>query len=341
MLEGKSILLLSVKFFNYENLIGEELRKMGASVDIYDERPSNSFFSKVIIRLRKDFYNGVIKTYYRRLIEQVGKKSYDYFLLIKGEAVPHYFIEFLRENNPGIRMIYYTYDSFRNNKNGLDNLKLFDESYTFDKQDASAYGIKFRPLFFADEYASLYEDRRLIKYDISFVGTAHSDRYVISERLHDWCIKSNKSMFAFYYSPSKFLFYINRVIKKSFKGFSLEKISFRSLSHKDIIEIYRSSCAILDINHPGQDGLTMRTFETLGAGRKLLTTNPNIKNYPFYHPQNITIIKRDVLQIDSDFFNTDFVPIAPALYQKMGIKGWIDDVFGITDVTYWNDEVAK
>ena len=57
-LKGKNILLISVKFFNYEILIKHELEKMGASVTLFDERPSNSFFSKAIIRIKKEMYSG-------------------------------------------------------------------------------------------------------------------------------------------------------------------------------------------------------------------------------------------------------------------------------------------
>ena len=45
----------------------------------------------------------------------------------------------------------------------------------------------------------------------------------------------------------------------------------------DIVSLYKESEVILDINHPGQNGLTMRTFEALGAGKKLITTNTEIK----------------------------------------------------------------
>ncbi|PVH25603.1 CgeB family protein [Sphingobacterium corticibacter] len=340
LLNNKSILILSVKFFNYENLIKEELTQMGAYVDIYDERPSNSFLSKVVIRLKKDLYRTSIKRYYEKLMEKLQFKSYDYFLLIKGEAIPSFFIDFLRENNENIKMIYYTYDSFKNNKNGLNNLHLFDSSYTFDRKDAISYGINFRPLFFAGDYASLYRERDDLKYTVAFIGTAHSDRYSISERVRQWCESNGKNMFAFYFSPSELLFYINRLIKKSFRGFRIRHISFHSLSHLEIKEIYRRSVAILDINHPDQDGLTMRTFETLGAGRKLITTNPNIKKYPFYNTQNVMIIDREQVDFDPAFFETEFLNFEPQLYAAMSLRGWLEEVFDLRKSNYW-EKVLK
>ncbi|MFH4210110.1 lipopolysaccharide biosynthesis protein, partial [Acinetobacter baumannii] len=68
----------------------------------------------------------------------------------------------------------------------------------------------------------------------------------------------------------------------------------------EIIKLYAKSNVILDISHPGQSGLTMRTFEAIGAGKKLITTNLNIKEYPFYNSDNIFIISRDKLVLEKD-----------------------------------------
>lgn len=342
MLQNKSILLISVKFFNYEVLIKKELERMGATVALYDERPSNSFLSKAIIRIKKEAYKTKITSYYRKLIKQLENQRFNYFLLIKGEAIPKFFIEFLREKNPNIKLIYYTYDSFKNNKNGLDIMNLFDAKFTFDSNDATEYQMGFRPLFFATDYANLYlQNQNHFKYNLAFIGTAHSDRYIIAEKASDWCNLNGYKMFTYYFSPSKLLFKIKKITEKSFKNFDAQKISFQSLSHGEIIGIYKYSKTILDINHPGQNGLTMRSFETLGAGRKLITTNANVKNYPFYHPNNIWIIDRVKPEYDKSFFESTFVPIDSELYHSMSLNGWIEEIFGFTTTEHWSEVLKK
>ncbi len=342
MLNNKNILLISVKFFNYEFLIKKELERMGAEVTLYDERPSNSFFSKVIIRVKKKVYKTKITSYYKKLILELENKKFDYFLLIKGEAVPKFFIDFLREKNPNIKLIYYTYDSFKNNKNGLEIMDLFDAKFTFDSNDASKYYMGFRPLFFATDYSDLYmKNKGNHNYDLSFIGTAHSDRYIIAENANSWCLKNGFKMFTFYFSPSKLLFKIKKLTEKSFKDFDENKISFNSLSHQEIINIYRDSKAILDINHPGQNGLTMRTFETLGSGRKLVTTNENVKKYPFYDANNIWVIDRENPQFNAAFFSSEFLPIQEDFYQSMSLNGWIKEVFGLKTTEHWSQVVEN
>jgi hypothetical protein len=49
----------------------------------------------------------------------------------------------------------------------------------------------------------------------------------------------------------------------------------------------------------------MRTFETLGAGKKLITTNKNILNEPFYNPEYISVINPKNLKINVDFIKNE------------------------------------
>lgn len=335
MLQRKNILLISVSFFDYENLIKNELENMGANVDLFDERPSNSFFSKAIIRIKKNVYSIKINQYFKGIIEEIKNKNYDYFLLIKGEATPKFFLDFLKSNNPGIKFIFYTYDSFKNNSNGLEILNEFDSKFTFDSKDAIRYKMSFRPLFFAEDYGVLNAVKKEFINDLAFIGTAHSDRYSISEKAKKWCEKHHLKMFAFYFSPSKMLFRFKKITDKEFKNFDEKKISFKSLTHNKIVNIYENTKVILDINHPGQNGLTMRTFETLGAGRKLITTNPKIEAYPFYDSQNIYVIERGSIQFDEDFFKTDFKEMNSEIRESMSLKGWVQEVFGVSSISHW------
>lgn len=335
MLQGKKILLISIKFFNYENLIKKQLETMGAHVDLYDERPSNSFFSKAIIRIKKEMYSVKINQYFREIIEKIKDNQYDYFLLIKGEATPKFFLDFLKNNNPNIQFIFYTYDSFKNNSNGLDILNYFDKKFTFDSDDALHYNISFRPLFFAQDYGRLNGENKEYKNDLAFIGTAHSDRYNISEKAKKWCDKHQLKMFSFYYSPSKILFKLKKMTDKEFKNFDEKRISFKSLMHQEIVDIYKNTKVILDINHPGQNGLTMRTFETLGAGRKLITTNPKVKAYPFYDSQNIHIIDRANIHFEESFFKSDFNDMSSEIRKSMSLEGWIKEIFGLSSISHW------
>lgn len=336
-LKNKNILFISVKFFNYEVAIKKQLEDMGATVNWFDERPSNSVYTKAMIRINKNFVANAIHKHFNNIIAEIKNAHFDYFLLIKGEATPQFFLEYLRKNHPHIIFVFYTWDSFKNNSSGLKIINFFDYKFTFDSEDAKKYNIGFRPLFFTNEYAKLFNQSRDFKNDITFIGTAHSDRYTITEKVRMWCVKNNMRLFTFYYAPNKLLFHFNKLTKKDFQLFDLKKISFKSLSHDDIIEIYKYSKVILDINHPGQKGLTMRTFESLGAGRKLITTNPEVKKYPFYNEQNIYIIDRNTIHLNKKFFETDFSPIDQSLLRSMSLEGMLEEILGLKPNVFWKD----
>ena len=65
-LQGKKILLLSANFFDYEKAIVNRLKEFSAEVDFYNERPSNSVFTKGIIRVKSSLYQTRIEKYYQK-----------------------------------------------------------------------------------------------------------------------------------------------------------------------------------------------------------------------------------------------------------------------------------
>lgn len=334
--QNKRILFLSVKLFNYENIIADKLRSLGAIVDYYDERPANSIFAKGIIRLNREFYKKKIINYYNAILNDIKYKKYDYFFLIKGEVVSQFFIDKIKELNPEMVTLYYTFDSFVNNPNGIKVLDSFERKFTFDCKDSEKYNISFRPLFFSDDYRNVSVES-CPKIDLLFIGTAHSDRYVISEALSNWCKTNNLKTVAFYYSPSRLVFLFFKFFDPSFKRFDYKKISFKSLNHNQIIDLYKKTKVILDINHPNQNGLTMRVFEALGSGKKLITTNSDIKRYPFYNTNNVFVIDRYNIVVEKSFFDKPFIKIDEKLYNQMSIDGFLKELFFSKDINKWLD----
>jgi hypothetical protein len=333
-LKNKKILYISIKTFNYEVEIANKLRDLGSEVDYFDERPSNSLFVKGVIRLKRSFYKKKINFYYKKILKKIEGKEYDFFFLIKGEVIPAFFLKELREKQKKCIFIYYTWDSFDNNPNGLAILPLFDKKITFDNFDAEKYNIEFRPLFYIDKYKNIQKNNEN-KYKLLFLGTAHSDRYKISNEIVNWCDKNNFSTFAYYYMQSKLVYFFKSKFDASFKAFDYKKLSFSSLNADNIVKLYSNSSIILDINHPNQKGLTMRTFEALGAGKKIITTNKEIIKYSFYNENNVFIIDRYEIQLLKSFFTTNFIPIDKELLEEMSITGWLQSIFIDNKKEYW------
>ena len=325
---GKKILFFSVQTFNLEKEIKIKMEENGAIVTYYDERPSNSNFTKGIIRLRRELYQKKIDAYYQDILDSIKNERFDYLFVNRGEVITAFFLQQFKNLQPDCEMIFFTWDSFTNHTHPTTILRLFDKRFSFDREDAERYNIGFRPLFYLDKYKDIKDEAKdSYKYDLLFLGTAHSDRYIISSQIADWCGRNGFKAFTYYYMHSKAVYFYQKLLDKSFKKFDYKKLSFKSLSTDDIVALYKSSNIILDINHPGQKGLTMRTFEAIGAGKKVITTNAEVKKYPFYSDDIYYIIDRDNVVLDQEFFKKPASVISSDLYYKCSIEGWRSDIF--------------
>lgn len=324
---NKRVLLIAPTFFGYEKSINKKLEERGAKVDYYDERPANTFWDKGLIRLNKNFLKKKIAKYYNQIYTDISQNQYDYVLVINIEAMPIKFLAQLREKVPSARFVLYMWDSISNKKETHNYLPFFDVIYSFDDNDCSKYpNIKFRPLFYLDEYKALRNQKEKNIYDISFIGTAHSDRLSILNKLKKSIEACNILFYSYVFLHSKKLFFWNKLTNPSFKNVRVEDCSYIPLSKDDVINIIRNSKIVIDIQHPGQNGLTMRTIEMLGAERKLITTNQSIMKYDFFRPENICILDRYNPKIPKDFLGTSYISLDDKLYYKYSLDGWLNEI---------------
>jgi hypothetical protein len=321
VLTGQRILIISPKYFGYQERIVERLKYFGSSVVWLDGRPDNSFFTKTIMRYFPLFLKNKINNYYINSIKDI----FDQIFVINPEYISVNIILSLKEKTKASRLILYMWDSFSNKKKIIDVIKYFDKVLTFDSDDANRLNLFFRPLFFSSGRQDKKKYQNEI--DISFIGTGHSDRVRIIEQIKKQCIDLQFYYYFYLYLPSKVVYYFHKITNKHFKGIKKIYFHYDHIDYEKYIKISESSKAIIDIEHPKQKGLTMRTFEVLGKERKLITTNENIKNYDFYNPSNILIIDRLNPSINKDFINTDYQPLPAKIYYKYSIDGWLEDVF--------------
>lgn len=327
MNDKKRILFIGPNFMGYEKAIKDTLEQKGYTVDYYDDRPSNNFWTKAIIRINKQLYKYKIDKYYNYIWNEIKELDYKYFFSLNIEAMPLWFIKRLRANFNSTFFIFYSWDSIANKKNNIYYLEFFDKVLSFDENDCKKYPqIIFRPLFYINDYKKISTTKDY-KYDFCFIGTAHSDRYVLIEKLKSQIIKLKASYFWFLYLNSKKLYLWNKITNPCFKNASIKDFKYKPLNPKDVLNYISQSKIIIDIQHPKQTGLTMRTIEMIGAKKKLITTNINIKYYNFYKPENIYIIDRSNPIINTDFIKQEYKEIDNEIYDKYSIDFWIDDIF--------------
>ena len=177
-LAGKRILMFHVPNYGYHQVMIDSFKRAGAEVDDFDSRPSHNFWTKALIR-------------------------YCY----KGEAFSPSMIQKLKDLFPKAYFVLYFPDSVRNNPSAKQIIQLFDDAYTFDKDDTELFDLKFLPLFYSDNMRKIANSKGKKEYDLFFVGTVHSDRYnFITQIVNQYKAKGLKA-FTWFYFPSRVLYY--------------------------------------------------------------------------------------------------------------------------------------
>ena len=284
---------------------------------------------KALVRGQKKLLNVILNKHFKKIQDYIKDKKYDYFLLIKGEVVPENFILDFKKNNPTAKLIYYTYDASNNNsKNGLYIQKFFDTCYSIDFNDVKENpNLKLKHLFYSKDFVQQESEKtKNRKYDISFVGTLHSNRYEVMQKT----FSKFKKSYLFLFSQAKWWFIYNKLINKEYKNIKMSTISFTKLNLSEVANIFKSSNSVLDIQRYGQAGLTMRTFEVLASGAILVTTNENIKKAEFYDEDKIVFIsdeeiteeKVKIIESKIEINNYDSSKL-----EKYFVNNWVKEFF--------------
>lgn len=328
-LSGRKILLISPRFFGYEEKITEHLRAQGAEVVHVDERPGTSFFIKALARLHTPLIRPIARRYFREQMARFGSTVFDDILVISPESFGPGEIRMVRDLQPGARLILYMWDSLANKgwrgNRAVDYVAHYDRSFSFDDHDSDVYGMTLRPLFYAGTAPT--QPAEDPGFAFTFVGTIHSDRYRVLKSLRRCAEERDLEFLIYPYLPSQAHFWLFWLFKPEFWGTPKSAFQFAPMPYDQVLSVFQASQCIVDIEHPGQRGLTMRTLEVLGAGKHLITTNPNIRNYAFYRPDRVTVIDRRRVELP------DPLPVPAPMPEmekrSLSLAGWCEEIFSI------------
>jgi hypothetical protein len=326
-LRGKSILLTCPETFGYGIAVKEKLIQMGAYVSLFDERPGNGLLAKGLIRINKDLIKTEISKHYDQIAKEIEGKEFDIILMLNPEALPISFIQMCKSRWGSALYVTFLWDSVTNRPRSIEYAPFCDRTFIFDRDDAKSNNFNFKSLFYLDVYSSVRQNPQPIDYDLCFIATLHSDRYAIAKEVKNWCDRQGLRSFFYFFMQNRVLYYFNKVQGKGVTA-PLSEVSFTTMSTAEIVQIVASSKVVLDIQHPKQNGLTMRTIESIGSGKKLITTNSKIKDYDFYNPENITVIDRSnpTEVLDLNFFLNDPFAVPEEILESYSIGGWLTDI---------------
>ncbi|MEO6079198.1 MAG: hypothetical protein ABIQ86_05405 [Steroidobacteraceae bacterium] len=306
-------------FFYTQEIISEMRRTFGAHITFVPITPP-----RLVWRILELLGSGIairwLERYHHSFIRRFSKERFDVVLFIQVHQIGH-LVRIYREALSGARFVLYYWDSLRTH-DYLPYVGYFDQVFSFDPQDVGKHPeLRYLPLFYATRFRELRAPGRR-SWDLAFVGVASSmRRYEQLAAFEDWArhsgLRFNKYLVV---SP---IFFLRMLLR----GRRLRSVHFRWLAPEQVVDIYRSAVAIVDLPNNSQSGFTMRTFEALGAHRKLITTNEAILKEDFHTRESIYVIGGS----HGDFPDLSFLesePVFSPALEGYCIRKWVSALMG-------------
>lgn len=311
----KNILFISPCFHGYEHHIINKLTEKNFRVIFYPERKYNLWF-KCANHISESLLNRQQYNHYMNILESIRGIYFDYLFVIRGYKIPPDFLIKFREINPNCKMIMYQWDSNLTNP-FYSVIKYFNIVYSFDFRDCMELSLEYLPLFYTDDICSSCFSTDFLS-DFFFMGTYIPERYYALNIFKNKLKETNYKLNSFIYITRTSL------LKEICKGTKLDYsiVSTRHLERKKYLSMLNSTKVMVDVSNNGQTGLAMRIIEALTMRKKVMTSNPYIKDEPFYNSQNISIFDVNNPIINDDFINSPFVGNTDTL----SLSKWLDHI---------------
>lgn len=176
-----------------------------------------------------------------------------------------------------------------------------DEIYSFDPIEAKQFNMKHNSTFYSKKMDFPFVETQ---YDI-FFGASNNGRKeranLLRQRFEELSLTS-------YYHL--------------LNGRGNEQEGY--LSYTDYLKLMAKGGAILEIMRPGQTGITLRSLESIYFQKKLITDNPKIRFYYFYHPDNIFILHDHNLEDIPAFLQIPYRPVDPTFLDFYDAHRWAE-----------------
>lgn len=294
-----------------------------------DLKSSNYSFFRLLRKTQKRKH---VKSWIEKSLQEIDGKVFDRFLAIGYYQVTSELIVSIKRSNPNCKTTIYFYDSFCR-LNFSNDIPLFDECFTFDREDAMKYNINYLPFFVLKE-----SEKRKVNIDICHIGSwspGHVYRLPVLEKIRSDAKERNLNVYfkctyqnldGFTLS-GKVKFFVSMIINQEYRNyFSFYKKYKKSdilvdkrFDYSFIQEKETESKCVVEINAK-RAGLSPRVMNALANGRKVIINNPEIKKEIFYNEKNILIVDEKDPKIDYNFIKEVF---APFNFDDLEIENWI------------------
>lgn len=300
----KKVFLVAPTHMNLYQDIVDELRRQNYEVEFLALKvfPHDPYF---VFRDQDKHYDKeqFLKTLEKYWINlhKSGEYSFycDYLIVINGSAVHPILFSLLKQHNPDVKCINYLFDSTQNTYRFDRNFPYYDKIFTFDRNDVKVFGLAFLPIFWVPIEKSVKIDVKVFG-----LGVFNKTRYGIFKTVKTYVDRLNKTSYIKLYVPKDkngILLWIKslyRTLRPAPGGVTFKELKSGLITHESMSpDLFRQYVAnadvIVDTSNAAQDGLTARFMWALGAGKKIITNNFSVSEYPFYSKKQFFVLGKD------------------------------------------------
>ena len=323
----QKICIISFDHWNYDKHIVDKLNAKG--VDAFHIKIGGFKHKNLRVRIANSFSkiflgkNPKIQKRQEHIIEMLKKNGFqDQILVINPEVISLDYHLKIKEFTK--KYIAYLYDSV--SRCPVEHLLegVFDEIYSFDKEDVKKYGFKETTNYNYLEKQPVNNDL-LIKNQALYIASFDNrlEKVILLKRAFQ---KINISFRFIIVGKKTTLFKLKKIFSNDILGLELRR---KRINQNELKQLYSETKVVLDIVRENQAGLSFRVFEAMAFQKKLVTNNVNIIDYNFYNPNNILVIKNEKYDFDSHFFATKYEPLSEEIYYQYTLDNWVTKIFSI------------
>ncbi len=332
-MKKKSILVVD-PFEKMSKILIEELNNLGYNaIPLFYEKMKSfdyssclsydkfkNIFQRIIFR-NYNYYTTLVEKFYQKytldLLNKITEEkiNIDYVLVFRPHGFSTEFYKRLKKLTPNISI--YEYDGLEEKRvlTLKKNLKYIKHIFLFDFNDLHKIP---NSKFTTNYHYNLQDSNEPDTVDFYYLGIEGNKRVEKLKNLIDKTQDFNKKIIVQVSSEPQ--------VKN-------EKIEFvtKAVEYKHYLYNIRRTKAIVDIKAAKHDGLSFRFFEGLNFKKKIVTNNHSIKNYNFYHPDNVFITDFENFDGLEEFMQKPYQTIPENIVKMYSLENWIKNILEIDD----------
>ena len=286
----RCLLILPRGFYGFASVLTRGLAALGFDTTVVNDEYPESLFGKVISKLGLRLSQAITRRQLNRRV--LSGRQYDLILVIKGRGLDAATAASLLQH--GRSVVGYHFDSFGFDRGPARWLGCLPRVCTFDYRDAEAHGLPVVELFSSMPAAPASDGPR--RYTVSAVLRNHSQRLAYLDQVlaalgglgaRGGLAQADAFIYIFEANALTFLanFLRHPRLYLKYRRF----ISRQALPYDRYVAAIAGSAFTIDYAHPKQTGITIRCFEALSAGTRIITNNPSVMKSRLFSADNALV----------------------------------------------------